>query len=166
MRSMTTFRTRSKAKARGFTIIEIVVVLAILGALTSVVIPLGETVIRARQERELRQALWEIRTAIDAFKKISDQAAVQNTGPETGYPPTLAALAAGIKDPRQKTQILYFLRRIPRDPFSDSSTPAEKSWLLRSYASPPDQPAAGDDVFDIRSSSNASALDGSRYSSW
>jgi general secretion pathway protein G len=61
---------------------------------------------------------------------------------------------------------LYFLRQVPRDPFADPAVPAEKTWRLRSYASPPDKPVPGEDVFDVHSSSDGQALDGSSYAKW
>lgn len=75
---------------------------------------------------------------------------------------------AGVPDARSTgvPRQVYLLRRIPRDPFADPGLPAEQTWRLRSYASPPDKPAPGIDVFDVRSSSDALALDGTAYASW
>jgi general secretion pathway protein G len=160
-------KARCRTALRGFTIIELLVVMAILGVLAAAVLPLGEMLITSRKERELRESLWEIRTAIDDYKRAVDAGAVQ-ADQATGYPPTLKALVEGVPDVRPNAQggRLYFLRRIPRDPFADPSLPAEKTWLLRSYASPPDKPAPGADVYDVRSSSTGQALDGSLYASW
>ena len=162
------FTQRFTRRLLGFTIVELLVVLAILGVLSTALLPLGETLLRAQQERELRLALWEIRNAIDAYKKVSDLGAIGTTGLQTGYPPDLKALTAGAPDarPASRGQALYFLRRLPRDPFADPALPADQTWRLRSYASPPDRPAPGADVFDIASSSNETAQDGSRYAAW
>jgi general secretion pathway protein G len=152
---------------RGFTIIELLVVMAILGVLAAAVMPLGETLITARKERELRDALWEIRTALDEYKRAADAGSI-TPGQASGYPASLQALVEGVPDVRPNAQggKLYFLRRVPRDPFADPALPAEKTWLLRSYASPPDKPAPGADVYDVRSSSPGTALDGSLYATW
>ena len=154
-------------RLRGFTIIELLVVMAILGVLAAAVLPLGEMLITARKERELRDALWEIRHAIDDYKRAVDAGALVPQQ-STGYPASLQALVEGVPDARPQAQgsRLYFLRRIPRDPFADPSLPPEKTWLLRSYASPPDKPAPGADVYDVRSSSTGQALDGTPYATW
>lgn len=152
---------------QGFTMIELLVVMAILGVLAAAVLPLGETLVTAQKERDLRLALQEIRGALDEYKRVMDQASPASSG-GSGYPPSLKALVEGTPDPRPSTRgkTLYFLRSVPRDPFTDSRLPAEQTWRLRSYASPPDRPEPGVDVFDIHSSSNARALDGSLYARW
>lgn len=158
----------SRRRARGFTLIELLVVMGILGILAAAVMPLGEAMVTASKERELRQALWEIRSAIDDYKRHVDSGAIAAGLTESGYPASLTVLHAGVADARTRDASgrLYFLRQIPRDPFADPSLPAEQTWHLRSYASPPDKPLPGADVYDVRSSSDAVALDGSRYASW
>ena len=160
---------RSSFRQRGFTIVELLVAMAILGILAGAVMPLGEALVTAQRERELKQALWEIRGAIDEFKKVSDRSASGASPSATsGYPPTLQALVDGVQDsrPENSGKAVYFLRQIPRDPFAASTLPAEQTWRLRSYASPADRPLPGSDVYDVRSSSDATALDGSTYASW
>jgi general secretion pathway protein G len=153
---------------KGFTIIELLVVMAILGILSAAVLPLGEMLLASQKERELRQALWEIRAAIDEYKKVTTpiESNVQNL--ESGYPPSLNILVEGIPDPRPEAagKRVYFLRAIPRDPFADSKLPAESTWRLRSYASTAENPSAGADVYDIHSSSDAKAMDDSYYAKW
>ncbi len=151
----------------GFNMIELLVVLAILGVLAGAVMPLGEAMLVSQKERDLRAGLVEIRTALDAYKLATDKGRISKVTP-SGYPPALSALVAGAPDirPEYRGQMHYFLRRIPRDPFADPALADSATWQLRSYASAPDQPAAGDDVFDVYSTSSGTALDGSRYSAW
>jgi general secretion pathway protein G len=139
----------------------------VLGVLAAAIMPLGEALLKAQKERELKQALWEIRAAIDSYKRAADRGALKLTVGESGYPPSLKALEAGVADGRSTAgQSLYFLRQIPRDPFAPPELAAEATWRLRSYASPPDKPAPGADVFDIRSSSEDTAMDGTPYAKW
>ncbi len=156
-------------RCAGFTMIELLVVMAILGILAAAVMPLGEAMLAAQKERELKQALWEIRSAIDEYKRYSSQnrGAVQSDD-ASGYPPNLLALVKGLPNAQGNSgaDTVYFLRRIPRDPMADPALPAEKTWRLRSYASPPDKPAPGADVYDVYSSSDAVGLDGTPYSTW
>lgn len=152
---------------RGFTMIELLVVMAILGVLAAAVMPLGETLLVAQKERELRRALQEIRTALDDYKHTMDSdPRAASTG--SGYPPNLQVLVQGTPDPRiaARGATLYFLRKVPRDPFADPKLAPEQTWRLRSYASPPDRPVPGVDVFDVHSSSDAMALDGTAYAQW
>lgn len=148
--------------------IELLVVMAILGILAAAVMPLGETLIVARKERALRQALQDIRGAIDEYKRAVDRGAILLSASDSGYPPNLQTLVDGVTDARTQArgQKLYFLRQIPRDPFADPLLPAAQTWRLRSYASPANQPEPGIDVYDVHSSSDAKALDGSSYAKW
>ncbi len=160
--------TGTKAGVRGFTIIELLVVMAVLGVLAAAIMPLGETLLTAQRERDLRLALREIRGAIDDYKRAVDQGAVTAASGESGYPANLKVLVEGTPDtrPQGRGRMQYFLRQIPRDPFADARLPAEKTWRLRSYASPPNKPVAGADVYDIHSSSDGIALDGTPYAKW
>lgn len=157
-----------KPRASGFTMIEMLVVMAIMGILAAAVMPLGEVMVRVRKERELKQALQEIRNALDNYKRAADLGAVPVGATGSGYPPNLETLVVGLADlrPQNSGNRLYFLRRIPRDPFADAAIPAAETWQIRSFSSSPDRPQPGGDVYDIRSSSNASALDGSSYAQW
>ena len=130
--------------------------------------PLTQLASQRAKEQELRAALRDIRTAIDAYKKATDENRVEKKVDQTGYPPELEVLVEGVKDIKTPDgKMIYFLRRIPRDPFfDDHSVPAEKTWGLRSYESPPDEPAEGDDVFDVYSLSERKGLNGIAYKEW
>jgi general secretion pathway protein G len=151
----------------GFTLIELVITVAILAVLASAVVPLAElTRVRAK-ESELRAALRTLREAIDAYKRAADEGRVQRAADESGYPRTLEALVDGIADAKNPGQRkIYFLRRIPRDPFADAETPDAATWGRRSYASGPDAPQEGRDVFDVYSRSTAKGLNGIPYNRW
>lgn len=153
---------------RGFTLIELVIVVAIVAILVAGLMPLAELANQRAKEQDLRVALRDIRAAIDAYKQAVDEGRVAKKADESGYPPSLEALAGGVgneKDPEKRN--IYFLRRIPRDPFfPDAETPAEKTWGLRSYESPPDEPREGKDVFDVYSLSTGKGLNGVPYKRW
>lgn len=156
------------ARAQGFTFIELMVTLAILGVLALLTIPVAEYSVRRDQERELRRALIEIRSAIDAYKRASEQGRILVPPGESGYPRSLDDLASGVIDQRSPVrQRIFFLRRLPVDPFGANphARPSE-SWGLRSYASTPEAPVAGKDVFDVYSRSTGVGLNGVPYREW
>lgn len=156
-----------KFKAAGFTLIELLVTLVILGLLVSAVIPLSELSVRRNHEKELRTALWQIRSAIDAYKKAADDGRIQKSADESGYPPTLESLVDGVKDTKDASgSKIYFLRHIPRDPFADSDVLPVNSWGKRSYESPADRPQEGRDVFDVYSLSEQTGLNNIPYKEW
>jgi general secretion pathway protein G len=152
--------------ARGFSMIELMAVLSILAVLTWLAMPLTEVARQRERERELQHALWQIRDAIDAYKRVSDAGSIVRDQYASGYPPSLAALAQGVADAKAPGRVLYFLRRIPRDPFASSELPAEQTWGLRSYQSPADQPAPGADVYDVYSRAPGNGLNGVPFKSW
>lgn len=156
------------AKSNGFTLIELLVTLAILSVLALIAIPVAEVSLQRTKEQELRVALRDIRSAIDAYKKVVDEGRVVRTLNSTGYPKTLTMLVEGVEDARDpKKAKIYFLRRIPRDPFyPDNDTPDAETWALRSYASPPEDPQSGEDVYDIMSQSSKVGLNGIPYRQW
>jgi general secretion pathway protein G len=152
---------------RGFTLIEMIVVVLIVSILASAAMPLAALHKRRTQEAELRENLRTIRRAIDSYKRAWDAGKLEKKVNESGYPPSLQVLVAGVKDVTQPDdKLIYFLRRLPRDPFAASDVPAEETWGLRSYESPPDQPAPGEDVFDVYSTASGQGLDGTAYASW
>ena len=153
---------------QGFTLLELVITVAIVGILALVVVPLGELNAKRAKEHELRSALREIRTAIDAYQRATRDGNVQRRADGSGYPPTLEDLVNGVSDAKSPEQTkIYFLRRLPRDPFNtDPDVPAAATWGKRSYASPPDNPQEGDDVFDVYSRTDNVGLNGIAYRNW
>ncbi len=156
-------------RQRGFTLIELMITVAIIGLLAMGVAPLAKVGIQRAKETELRSSLREIRSAIDAYKDAAESGRIKKDVDKSGYPPTLEVLAAGVEDTKSPdhAKMIYFLRRIPRDPMNpDGTLPPEKTWGLRSYASPPDSPQSGEDVYDVYSQSPRVGLDGTPYRTW
>ena len=154
-------------RSRGFTLIELVIAVAIVAILASAVLPLNELVVQRAKEQDLRRALREIRTAIDAYKQASDEGRIPKRVGESGYPKKLEDLVQGVEDEKNpKKERIYFLRRIPRDPFADESLAAAETWGKRSYASPPDDPREGEDVFDVYTLAQSKGINGRPYREW
>ena len=153
---------------KGFTLIELVITVAIVAILASVALPLHELVAQRAKEQDLRRALREIREAIDAYKEASDEGRIEKRVGESGYPPRLAVLVDGVPDQKSaKKERVYFLRRIPRDPFAtDPQLANADTWGKRSYASPANEPADGDDVFDVYSLTAGTGINGRPYKEW
>lgn len=169
-------RTRSanpaqRARWRGFTLVELMAVLVIVGVLAVAAQPLNELLLRRAQETQLRTALRDLRNAIDEHRRLVEAGQLARGRDGSPYPASLAALADGLPllDGQGKPageRRIYLLRRVPRDPFADRALAAEDTWGQRSSASPPDAPRAGADVFDVSSRSELTALDRTRYRDW
>ncbi|HTH52643.1 MAG TPA: type II secretion system protein [Edaphobacter sp.] len=143
----------------GLTLIELIIVVAILSILATAAIPIARFQVRREKERELRRDLWEMRSAIDHYKDAADKGAFQVKADSLGYPPDLQTLVDGV-DVQGKT--VRFLRKIPTDPMTNST-----EWGLRSNQDDPDSDSfGGQNVFDVHSKSTGTALDGSKYSTW
>ena len=156
-------------RGRGFTFIELVITVAIIGILALGVFPLAELTAKRTKEQDLRLALRQIRTALDEYKKAADAGRIPKKADESGYPPSLDILVDGVlasDDPTRRNRV-YFLRRVPRDPFhlDPSARPAD-TWGRRSYESSHENPAPGRDVFDVYSLSEGVGLNGVPYRQW
>jgi len=148
-----------RRRERGLTLVELIVAVAILAILAGAAIPLARTTVRRSKERELRRDLWEMRDAIDRYKDAADRGAFQIKVGTEGYPPDLETLVKGIDSNGKK---LRFLRRIPVDPMTGNT-----DWGLRSMQDEPDSDSwGGQNVFDVYTKSQGTALDGTKYSQW
>lgn len=148
--------------------LELAIALAILSILVVMAAPVIKLQAQREKETELRHALREIRSALDAYKQATDDGRIAKAVDASGYPPSLDVLVLGVpnaKDP--KSRPIRFLRRIPRDPMNaDPSSDAASTWAKRSYASPPDAPSEGADVFDVYSRSSGIGINGIPYQDW
>ena len=146
-------------RTRGFTLVEMIAAITILMILTGMAIPLARVTIKRERERELRHALWEMRDAIDRYKDAADRGAFQIKVGSEGYPPDLDTLVTGVDVNGKK---LKFLRHIPVDPMTGSA-----EWGMRSMQDDPTSDSwDGNNVFDIYTKSNDTALDGTKYKDW
>lgn len=158
----------SRQRTPGFSFIELMASLAIMAVLLLVAVPAARMATQRYREAELRTALAQIRGAIDRYKRAAEQGRVEVESGASGYPPDLTVLVEGVEDvSTPERRRLYFLRRLPRDPFyAGGDAPPEDTWGLRSYESPPDDPAPGDDVFDVHTLSDGVGLNGVAYKDW
>jgi len=150
---------------RGFTFIEMIVVTTILLVLASTVMPLAQVTMQRQREAELHRALREMRTALDKFKDAVDQGLIPSTELEPaneGYPPDLETLVDGVSVANDASgRKLKFLRRVPVDPMT------RDEWGLRSYQDDPGSKSWGrQNVFDVYTKSEGTALDGTKYRDW
>jgi general secretion pathway protein G len=154
--------------ASGFSFVELLATLAILATLLLIAIPAARTVMQRHREAELRVALATIRGAIDRYHDAAVQGRIALEADASGYPPNLAVLAEGVEDlSRPDRRRIYFLRKLPADPLKpDGWRDPAASWGLRSYASPPEEPAEGEDVFDVYSTASGTGLNGVPYRDW
>jgi len=155
-------------KNTGFTLIELIVTVMIVAILAAGAVPIAQLTIQRNQETELKQALRQIREAIDLYKKAADEGKIKKTLDQSGYPPSLEVLEQGVVNQAEvKGKVIKFIRRIPRDPMNkDPDLKPAETWGKRSYASDVSAPAEGADVFDVRSRSTKKAIDGTIYNSW
>jgi len=164
------------SRVRGFTLVEMLITLAIVGLLAMVAMPLYEVTTTRVKETELRQALRTIRAGLDAYKEATDAGILAKAAGESGYPPSLDTLTQVLEKANKRdfglnageaSQRMVILRQLPRDPFfPDPQVPAAQTWNTRAYASRPGDTSSGADVFDVSSKSTRIGLDGTPYSSW
>jgi general secretion pathway protein G len=151
----------------GFTLIEVLVAVSLIALMSTLALPFQELVVKRNQEADLRTALRQIREALDAYKLATETGNITISPLDSGYPKSLTLLVNGVRDAKSPTgRPIYFLRRIPRDPFAEPALKPEETWGQRSYLSPPDQPRAGDDVYDVYSQSPGIGMNGIPYRQW
>jgi len=151
---------------KGFTLVEMIITLTILAILAAAVFPLAKTAVKREKEIELRRNLRIIREAIDAYKKLADEKKIEVEEDTEGYPPDLETLIEGVElksgEEESETKIMKFLRRIPKDPMTNSY-----DWGLRSYQDESDSDHwGGENVYDVYTKSLGTALDGTKYKDW
>ena len=143
----------------GLTLVELIITVAIVGILASAALPVARFQVKRQKERELRRDLWEMRDAIDRYKDAADRGAIQIKVDSMGYPPDLQTLVDGVNVQDKKVR---FLRAVPTDPMTNST-----DWGLRSNQDDPDAGSwGGQNVFDVFTKSQGTALDGTKYSTW
>ena len=166
-------RLNIKAK-KGFTLIELVVTVAILAVLASSALPMIQMSIQRNKENQLRANLRQIRLALDAYKLATDEGRIKKSVDESGYPPNLSVLVTGVTDEKNaEGNKIKFLRNIPLDPMMrvdaqlvENNSEPLSNWGLRSYESDALNPAPGDDVYDVYSKSERVGLNGVPYARW
>lgn len=162
--------SNSCRRAAGLTLIELLVTLVILSILAAAALPYAEVTVRREKELELRQSLRQVRSAIDAFHDDWKTGKIPKTSDavsEDGFPKTLQVLVEGTESGLAKDTKLRYLRRVPRDPFGDSTREPAEQWVLRGYQDDPDAITwNGKDVYDLHSASEETGIDGTRYKDW
>jgi len=145
---------------KGFTLAELVMVVALIALLSAMAMPVAKFTVKRSKEADLRLALRQIRTAIDEYKRLSDQGMIPVKIGGEGYPEDLDELVEGVEIVGQETK-RRFLRRIPVDPMT------RDDWVLRSYQDDPDATSwGGENIYDVRTSSEGVAIDGTEYVDW
>ncbi|MEO6922226.1 MAG: type II secretion system protein [Bryocella sp.] len=143
----------------GVTLIELVIVVTMLSILATAAIPIARFQVRRQKEKQLHQDLWMMRDAIDKYKDVADKGLIQTKADTNNYPPDLQTLVDGVSIQDKK---MRFLREIPVDPMTHNA-----DWGLRSNQDDSDSTSfGGQDVFDVYSKSDGTALDGTKYNTW
>jgi general secretion pathway protein G len=155
-------RIKRRDLERGFSLVELLVVCALLAILATVALPAAHFASRRAKETELRADLRMMRNAIDEYKRYSDAGLIAVQAGTDGYPAELDDLAKGVQLVGQIDRKARFLREIPIDPMT-----GERTWGLRSYQDDPDVTSwGGENVFDVYSKSDGVSLAGEPYSTW
>lgn len=151
---------------RGFTLAEMVMVAALVALLAGMALPVAKFTVKRQKEAELRLALRTMRNAIDEYKRLSDQGMIPMKVGSEGYPPDLETLVEGVEVVGQPVK-RKLLRRVPLDPMNKDADDDEPQWLLISYQDEPDTDSwGGENVYDVRSMSDGTAIDGTKYRDW
>lgn len=152
---------RARRRERGFTLAELVMVAALIAILSSMALPVAKFTVKRRKEAELHLALRQMRTAIDEYKRMSDQGLIPLKLGSEGYPEDLDILVEGVDVVGQPIK-RKFMRRIPMDPMTQ-----DYEWGKRSYQDEPDSNSWGrQNLYDVYSLSDGTALDGTEYKDW
>ena len=152
-------RPRVREGEAGLTLIELMIVVVMLGILSSAAVPIARFQVKRTKERELRQDLWEMRASIDAYKDAADKGGIQTKVDSNNYPPDLQTLVDGVDI---QSKHVRFLRSIPTDPMTKNT-----DWGLRSNQDDADADSfGGQNVFNVYTKSQGTALDGTKYSTW
>ena len=153
---------RQSRSDRGMSLVELIVAFTILLILTTAALPLARVKVKRERERELRYVLRQMRDAIDRYKDAADRGLIQVEVGSEGYPPDMETLVNGVDMVGQVDKKFKFLRRIPRDPMTNSD-----EWGLRSMQDDPQSMSwGGENLFDVYTKSQDTALDGSQYADW
>ena len=152
----------TRARARGYSLVELVVVVTLILVLTAMIVPVARFNWTRMKEMELKDALRTMRTSIDEYKRLSDQGLIPVDLDTEGYPKDLEKLVKGVELVGQVKKVRKFLRKIPIDPMT-----GEAEWGLRSLQDDPDSTSWGrQNVYDVYSLSDRKALDGTKYKDW
>jgi general secretion pathway protein G len=153
------FKSKSRRNEAGLTLVELIVTVAILAILASAAIPLTRLTVKREKERELRYDLWTMRDAIDHYKDAAERNLIQTKVDSFNYPPDMQTLVDGVDIQGKKVR---FLRRIPVDPMT-----GKDEWGMRSMQDDPNSDSwGGQNVFDVYSKSDGTALNGTKYNTW
>ena len=155
----------TRKRTGGFSLVELIVTVALVSILIGLALPLARNTIQREKEKELRQALRDMRAAIDRYKTAADGGQIMADAMANGYPPDLETLANGVDLLTAVGKKIYFMRAVPIDPMSECR--CNTDWDLRSDQ---DDPTAGSwggqDVFDVHTKSSGTAMDGTKYKDW
>ena len=156
---MTDRRGMISHREAGLTLVELIITVAIVAILASAALPIARFQVKREKERELRRDLWEMRDAIDHYKDAAEKGGILTKADSMNYPPDLQTLVDGVEIQSKKVR---FLRKIPTDPMTNNT-----EWGLRANQDDPDSDSwGGQNVFDVHSKSQGTALDGTKYSTW
>jgi general secretion pathway protein G len=157
-------KEKSTKPESGFTLLELIITIGILAILVAGAMPIARNSIKREREMELRRNLREMRQALDRYKAFCDSGQIGQLDRKVDdecYPTTLETLVEGVH-PVNSTRTVRFLRRIPKDPMTGKA-----EWGLRSMQDEPDSGSwGGQNIFDVYSRSEGTALNGTKYKDW